>query len=54
MTDPKAGLVTKQRDVVQDNSIFREKVKKEKQFARLNENFDFNPKNLLVISDKPT
>ena len=54
MTDPKAGLVTKQRDVVQDNSIFREKVKKEKQFARLNENFDFNPKNLICVTEKPT
>ena len=30
-----------QRDVVRDNSIFREKVKAEKRHAVLNENFDF-------------
>ncbi len=46
--------IIRQRDVVQDNSIFREKVKKEKQFAQLNERFDFNPKNLICVTEKPT
>ena len=36
------------------NSIFREHVKKEKKHAFLNENFDFNPKNLSAVTDKPT
>lgn len=55
MTDAsKGGLVTKQRDIVADNSIFREKVRKEKQHAVLNERFDFNPKNLICVSEKPT
>ena len=41
-----------QRDVVRDNSIFREKVKAEKRHAVLNENFDFNPKYLVSVSEK--
>ena len=43
-----------QRDVVRDNSIFREKVRSEKRHAFLNEEFDFNPKNLVNVSDKLT
>ena len=54
MTDAAKGSLVKQRDVVQDNSIFREKVRKEKQFAVLNERFDFNPKNLVCVTEKPT
>ena len=57
MVDTKGGAVkglSKVRDVVADNAIFREKVRKEKQFAQLNENFDFNPKNLICITEKPT
>ena len=41
-------------DEVAINSIFREHVKKEKQHAVLNENFDFNPKNLFAVTEKPT
>ena len=46
--------LAKQRNVVIDNEIFREKVRSEKRHAFLNENFDFNPKNLICVSDKPT
>ena len=38
---------------VEWNSIFREHVGKEKKHAFLNENFDFNPKNLFAVSEKP-
>lgn len=44
----------RQRDEVVDNAIFRESVRKEQKHAYLNENFDFNPKNLIAITDKPT
>merc|ERR1711957_111865 len=44
--------MAKQRNVVIDNEIFREKVRAEKRHAFLNENFDFNPKNLTSVSDK--
>ncbi len=44
----------KQRDVVIENEIFREKVRSEKKHAFLNENFDFNPKNLICVTEKPT
>ncbi len=54
MVDAKKGIVVKQRDVVADNSIFREKVRAEKKHAFLNENFDFNPKNLICVTEKPT
>ena len=37
-----------------DNEIFREKVRAEKKFAVVNENFDFNPKNLICVTEKPT
>ena len=50
----KGGALKKQRDVVQDNAIFREKVRSEKKYAQLNENFDFNPKNLVCVTEKPT
>ena len=46
--------MVRERDVVKDNAIFREKVRKEKKVSSLNENFDFNPKNLVVVADKPT
>ena len=36
------------------NAQWEEAVKKETRGRILNENFDFNPKNLLVITDKPT
>ena len=41
-------------DPLQINAQWEEAVKKESRGRILNENFDFNPKNLLVISDKPT
>ena len=41
-----------ERDVVRDNTIFREKVRSEKRHAVLNENFDFNPKHLINVSEK--
>ena len=53
MAETGKGLA-KQRNVVVDNSIFREKVRAEKKHATLNENFDFNPKNLICITEKPT
>ena len=37
-----------------DKKQWEEAVKKESRGRILNENFDFNPKNLLVITDKPT
>ena len=46
--------LVKQRNVVVDNEIFREKVRSEKRHAKLNENFDFNPKNLICVTEKPT
>lgn len=49
-----AGGLKRQTDEVKFNSIFRESVKKEQQHRFLNENFDFNPKNLVAITDKPT
>ena len=39
---------------VEINAQWEEAVKKESRGRILNENFDFNPKNLLVITDKPT
>ena len=55
MAEQKAGsALVRERDVVKDNAIFCEKVRKEKKVASLNENFDFNPKNLVVVADKPT
>jgi len=50
----KTQPISKQRDVVRENEIFREKVRAEKKVARINENFDFNPHNLICISEKPT
>ena len=41
-------------DIAQVNAQWEEAVKKESKGRILNENFDFNPKNLLVITDKPT
>ena len=53
MADKGPALV-KQRNVVVDNAIFREKVRQEKRHSHINENFDFNPKNLIAVTDKPT
>ena len=39
---------------VELNAQWEESVRKEKRGRILNENFDFNPKNLCVITDKPT
>ena len=49
-----AAALKRQKDEVQDNAIFRESVRREQQHAFLNENFDFNPKNLIAITEKPT
>merc|ERR1711957_339120 len=46
--------MAKQRNVVIDNEIFREKVRAEKRHAFLNENFDFNPKHLVNVAEKLT
>jgi len=52
MTDPKGAR--REVNQVEYNSIFREHVAKEKKHAYLNENFDFNPKNLFAVTEKPT
>ena len=52
MVDPKGAR--REVNQVEYNSIFREHVAKEKKHAYLNENFDFNPKNLFAVSEKPT
>lgn len=52
MVDAAKGGMKAQIDVVRDNTIFREKVRCEKRHAVLNENFDFNPKNLVNVSEK--
>ena len=49
-----AGGLKRQTDEVKTNAIFRESARKEQQHRFLNENFDFNPKNLVAITDKPT
>jgi len=49
-----AGSIKRQDDEVKNIAIFRESVRKEQQYKSLNENFDFNPKNLIAITDKPT
>lgn len=54
MADAAAKGLKSQRDVVRDNSIFREKVRSEKRHAVLNENFDFNPKYLVSVTEKTT
>lgn len=54
MAKPEAQGSRRQMDQVQINSIFREHVKKEKHHAVLNENFDFNPKYLFAVTEKPT
>jgi len=52
-TAPAASL-KRQVDEVKHLAIYRESVKKEMKHRSLNENFDFNPKNLITITDKPT
>lgn len=44
----------KNMNQVEINAQWEEAVKKESRGRILNENFDFNPKNLLVITEKPT
>ena len=53
MTD-KPGGSRQNLNQVEINAQWEEAVKKEMRGRVLNENFDFNPKNLLVITDKPT
>jgi hypothetical protein len=50
----KPGGSRKNMNQVEINAQWEEAVKKESRGRILNENFDFNPKNLLVITDKPT
>ena len=50
----KAANKTYLTNVVRDNMIFREKVSSEKRHAYLREAFDFNPKYLVSVTDKPT
>ena len=50
----KPGGTRKNLNQVEINAQWEEAVKKESRGRILNENFDFNPKNLLVITDKPT
>ena len=52
--NPPAGSIKRQVDEVKHLAIFRESVKKEMKHRSVNENFDFNPKNLIAITDKPT
>ena len=53
MAEKPAGS-RKNLNQVEINAQWNEAVKKEMRGRVLNENFDFNPKNLIVISDKPT
>ena len=53
MADKPSGT-RKNMNQVEINAQWEEAVKKENRGRILNENFDFNPKNLLVITDKPT
>ena len=53
MAEKPAGS-KKNMNQVETNALWREAVMKESRGRILNENFDFNPKNLLVITDKPT
>ena len=53
MAEKPAGS-RKNMNQVEVNALWREAVKKESRGRILNENFDFNPKNLLIITDKPT
>ena len=41
-------------NAVEINACWRESIKKESKGRQLNEKFDFNPKNLIILSDKPT
>ena len=55
MTSPeKPGGSRKNMNQVELNAQWEESVRKENRGRVLNENFDFNPKNLRVISSKPT
>lgn len=53
MADAKGGS-RRQMNQVEINATWCERVKNENKVRVLNEKFDFNPKNLVVISDKPT
>jgi hypothetical protein len=56
MAKPATEIQSKHKQIseVDFNCIFREHVKKEKRHAILNENFDFNPKKLFAVTEKPT
>ena len=55
MTSPeKPGGSRKNMNQVELNAQWEESVKKEMRGRVLNEKFDFNPKNLRVIANKPT
>ena len=55
MTSPeKPAGSRKNMNQVELNSQWKESVRKEMRGRVLNENFDFNPKNLRVIANKPT
>uniref|UniRef100_A0A7S3CKS0 Uncharacterized protein n=1 Tax=Strombidium rassoulzadegani TaxID=1082188 RepID=A0A7S3CKS0_9SPIT len=53
MTEKPSGS-RKNMNQVEINAQWEEAVKKENRGRVLNEHFDFNPKKLLVITDKPT
>ena len=53
MTD-KPGGTRQNLNQVEINAQWEEAVRKENKGRILNENFDFNPKNLVVITEKPT
>ena len=44
----------RQMNAVEINACWIESIKKESKGRQLNEKFDFNPKNLIILSDKPT
>ena len=50
----KPGGSRKNMNQVEINAQWEEAVKKESRGRILNENFDFNPKHLIVVSDKVT
>ena len=50
---PEKGGQKRQMNAVEINACWVESIKKESKNRLLNEKFDFNPKNLIILSDKP-
>ena len=50
---PEKGGSRRQMNAVEVNAFIVESIKREQRNSNLNENFDFNPKNLVILSEKP-